>query len=161
PLIEHTFARQTLHAQRPREFHGFCGDRQVKPRGELHTAQHTQRIFAKLRGSMAQHLSFEIGRALPRINELPGFRVQSHGVDREIPSAGGFPGTEVRFSLNEEVFMRIRRSFSSTWGWNNSRFPSGDRNIDRRAPQFQDSKRSSDLVDLKACDESCSETLRR
>ena len=65
-------------------------EREIEPAGELHPAQHAQRIFGEGLAGGAQHAILQILGAAEEIEKFVRHRIVGHRVDGEVAAAGGF-----------------------------------------------------------------------
>ena len=68
---------------------GFRGEREIEAGGELHPAQHPERILYEGRAGVAQHAGLEIGDAVERIDQTLGERIPRDRVEREVAPRRG------------------------------------------------------------------------
>jgi hypothetical protein len=110
-----------------------------EPSGELHRAQHSQRVLRELGGGVAQNARLQIRDPMKRVNDLPGFWIEGDRIQREIPAGSRFAITHVR----------IRKHVESPVAKASLRFPSRNGEVDFQPVQLQHPKRHAHFVHLE------------
>ena len=107
PLAQHALRRELgerpgdAPAQRDRLRRGI----ESEPRGELHPAQHAQRVLGEGGAGVPEHPRPQVRLAAEEIQHLAAMRIEHQRVDGEIAPGGGILRREGRIELHGEPFV--------------------------------------------------------
>jgi hypothetical protein len=105
PFPSNPLDRKMFTAEGTAERECLGGSLQLKAGDELHTSQDAQGVLRKLRRNVAQRATFQILKAIPRIDQLLRQWIVGNGIEGEITARSCFAETHRRVHFDFEILM--------------------------------------------------------
>ena len=93
PFLEHALGGNAIGRECATHGQGFGRGVQLKAGDELHPPEHAKRVFAELLRCVPKDPCSKVLNAMKRIEDLPTFRLECHGIHRKVSAGRGIAQT--------------------------------------------------------------------